>query len=101
MEKLKLWTDEHSAKAEKQGWNLFYCQGSANGILQLMRDDEMAVFDTDEQAWVFVASQAKNGNMLAITALAQLVISNPKEIDAIKSYLKEIGLGDTLNTQLT
>ena len=86
MTNLELWTPELSGQADKQGWNLFECSGSVGGDLQLQRDDEMGVFESDEQAWKFVVTQAENKDILAITALSELALKNPKELLCIKEY---------------
>ncbi len=46
------WTDADCAAAEREGWNLFNVETSP----EIQRDDESAVFLSDEDAAAFVRS---------------------------------------------
>jgi hypothetical protein len=80
----KLWTEGHALKAQNQGWNLF----NADGELQLQREDEMGIFETDHEAWEFVYAQSIQKDNTAIIALARIAAESPKELKKIKEHLK-------------
>lgn len=60
------WTIEHGEEAESQGWNIF--ESDERG-LEIQRDDEAGIFDTDEDAVKYVERQAARGNECAASAL--------------------------------
>ena len=85
------WTNKDDEDALKQGWDLFTVYGSEHvddGTVQLQKHDEVEVFKTDPEAWVFVWTQANQGNVLARKALSFLLDHNPKEYLEIKQLVE-------------
>lgn len=66
-------------KSKEDGWALFECWGSDNGTPQLQRVDELAIFETDKEALIYVINKADEGSEKHKKALMELVEKNPKE----------------------
>ena len=87
------WTVEDSAAATKEGWDLFYCLGSADDDLQIqMFDDPSEIeespipypFKSDEDAWEHVVGKSKEpGGSLHRRALALIKNHNYSEFERI------------------
>jgi hypothetical protein len=90
------WTRADSLAANTEGWDLFDCDGSDNGPLQLCKIDEPELWaedrgvvisrtwEDDTDAWVFVA---RNPSDLHGKALALVQRANPVEREAIREWL--------------
>lgn len=88
------WTKFDSDSSQEEGWDIFYCEGSADGLWQIQRIDEPAILDSDERAWELVGSQTTE---IQKKALSFVLEKNPKEFKRIQPYLKEkdfISFGD-------
>lgn len=48
--------------AKHEGWGLFFCYGSLDGLLQIQKYDEQTTFKSDVEAIKFVKSLAKLGS---------------------------------------
>lgn len=48
------WTVAQSLEARAAGWDIFDCDGSDNGRVQLCRCDEAEVFEDDNAVWAHV-----------------------------------------------
>ena len=81
--KQELWRPEWNAKAEKQGWGLFW----ADSEYQIQKDDEKGIFAEDSDAWTFVYNQSQKKDIMAITALAIIAAESPAELARIKEHL--------------
>lgn len=88
------WTAADHAAAEREGWDLFDCSGSAHGNLQLQRfdcPDEVATapvpypFNSDPDVWRHVRTRAAAGSALHQKALSVLELANPAELRRIKA----------------
>ncbi|WP_157681612.1 hypothetical protein [Mycobacterium sp. JS623] len=86
------WSDEDSAAASREGWDLFECSGSDHGDMQLQRFDcpdevENAPipypFDSDADVWRHVKTRAADGSPLHRKALDLLSVRNPAELGRI------------------
>jgi len=65
------WTQKDAQEASKEGWNIFECNGSANGKYQLQVDDELALLNEDKDAWKLVARQEKDIHKKALAFLKE------------------------------
>lgn len=95
-----VWTDEDSKAANIEGWDLFDCDGSDNGPLQLCKIDDPELWsqdrevdikktwDEDTEAWVHVWN---NPSDLHTKALAILKVANPIEYQAIEQWVTTHG----------
>jgi hypothetical protein len=80
----EVWTHEHVEAAAARGWGIFDTDGSEAGTpYQLQKMDEVAVLDSDDQAWVQVREDAASGDALALSALAYLKENSPIEYHSI------------------
>ena len=90
------WTLEDSQEAMKQGWNIFWSEGSFDGLWQLQRIDEPeegnAVFENDKTAWEFVYKQFLVGDKLAHKALLYLSENCIEEFNRIKQHCESLNL---------
>ena len=78
--KTQEWNNKDSKSATKEGWDLFFCSGSADGILQVQRIDELNILKDDVEAWEVV----KHGNSPHhIKAKALLKECNKKEYNRV------------------
>ena len=87
---IKDWTSDDSDKANAEGWGLAIAYREVPTI-EIQRMDEMAIFDSDESAWLHVYNGFLTGNKLHVKALYILAEENPTEFNNIKS------LGETKN----
>jgi len=89
-----IWTIEHRYAARAEGWDIFECDGSANGPWQVQRFDDARYhtltdgshppqLNDDDAAWVLVASRVKPHH---VAALAFLQANNPQEYDHIVAF---------------
>jgi hypothetical protein len=62
-----------------EGWGIFECSGSANGIYQLCRSDEEAIFPDDEAAWKHVVAKVAEGSAYHRSALDYIRANNAIE----------------------
>lgn len=74
------WTELDSINATKEGWDLYCCYGSCNGMLQVQRNDEQGILNNDEEAWAIVREGSKNHH---IKAKKLLKSNNPTELERI------------------
>ncbi len=74
------WDPEHAAAASLEGWDIFECFGSENADWQIQRDDEMAVFADDTDAWFHVWGRAMEGSELHLRALQVIAAWEPREM---------------------
>lgn len=94
------WTPEQQSAALAEGWNLWDCDGSANGRTQLCTYDDKedcpqaARFADDTAAWKYVVARAVEGSDLHLHALKVVAAHNPTEAASIEAAtgfrLKEI-----------
>jgi hypothetical protein len=61
-------------QSEERGWDLFDHDGT--GILELQKDDEAAVFESDDAAWKHVIGRLKNNFDPAAVAAAVALLEN-------------------------
>jgi hypothetical protein len=96
------WTAEDQAAAEREGWDIFECDGSGGGPWQIQSfddvDDELApviianvgrLWEDDDQAWMFVWAVRSE---LHAKALAFIHAMNPQEWDAVKDEALKRGV---------
>jgi hypothetical protein len=94
------WTDQDRAAAEREGWDIFQCDGSGGGLWQIQKfddpDDEVAdvitatvgrLWETDEEAWLHIWTVPSD---LHARALAFIRALNPLEWDAITETALEL-----------
>lgn len=62
--------------SSNEGWGIFECSGSANGIYQLCRSDEEAIFPDDEAAWKYVVGRVAEGSAYHRGALDYIRANN-------------------------
>jgi hypothetical protein len=75
-------TDAEHKSARKEGWGLF--DAEQMGIpLQIQRQDDLGVFETDDDAVKFVKSKAEEGSELHKKALEILKAQSPEEYERI------------------
>jgi hypothetical protein len=87
------WTAEDRAAADREGWDIFQCDGSGGGLWQIQKfddvDDELApviienvgrLWETDTEAWLHIWTVPSD---LHARALAFIRALNPLEWDAI------------------
>jgi len=79
------WTKKDSDLAELEGWNLFQCEGSRDGILQLQAIDEMENILDDIEAWKLVANGNKPHHL---NAIGELKKHNPQEYHRVINSCK-------------
>lgn len=89
------WTRADSRAANAEGWDIFECDGSANGPYQLCKIDDPQEFtacygtvfshiwEDDTDAWLYVR---EHPTALHSRALAYLKQVNPQEHDAIMKW---------------
>jgi hypothetical protein len=67
----ELWNDSDSKNAMKQGWDMFAGThvGDTAEVFEIERDDEAALFETDEDAIAHVVAEAGNGSRIALKAM--------------------------------
>jgi hypothetical protein len=65
----EVWTEEDSAEAQKQGWDLFEASSDGKVVSLIERCDEQKVFADDDAALAFVQQQAAEGSAIAAKAL--------------------------------
>lgn len=86
------WTNRDNALAVKQGWAIFECSSgsyphaedyAAATDPRLQRDNDVAAFAFDDDAWRYVRHTAENGNPLSRKVLAFLRAVNPTHFRAV------------------
>lgn len=65
--------------ASTEGWGIFECGGSANGVYQLCRMDAEAVFPDDDSAWKHVVAKVAEGSSYHRAALDYIRAHNTIE----------------------
>jgi hypothetical protein len=85
-----LWTPEDQLAAQRQGWDIFDCEGSADGRWQLQAiaapsdhphlDYDEPKFPGDKEAAAFVREQALKGDPLAKKAIEFLVAVDSRDV---------------------
>lgn len=80
---MKIKNYKNNPKNSKEGWDLFFSEGSDNGDYQIQRIDEMNIFENDIQAIKFVYKRALEGSKRHKKALAVVMFLNPQEIRLI------------------
>jgi hypothetical protein len=90
------WTDADHDAANSEGWDLFDCDGSENGPVQLCKIDDpeawaedrgvtiTQTWQADNEAWVYVWT---NPSDLHTKALAMVKAENPVEYEAIEQWV--------------
>jgi hypothetical protein len=73
------WTKADSEAADREGWNLFTSAGSVHGPFTIQKDDEMAVFASDDDAMRHIRSKMDEGSELHIKVVEILKSINPAE----------------------
>lgn len=73
---LEVWTPSDSIRANDEGWNLF--ESDERG-LEIERDDEAGIFDSDERAVWHVMNWAAEGSQLHQKALACVATPRAKK----------------------
>ncbi|KUL94303.1 hypothetical protein DK26_14900 [Bosea sp. WAO] len=68
-----------NTQADAEGWGIYECDGSSNGPYQICRDDEAAVFASDDAAWRHVIDGATAGSAYHIRAMDYIREHNPAE----------------------
>ena len=48
------WTKEDAAAAYKEGWSIYNCHGSEQGLWQVQSNDEQGLLKDDTEAWMLV-----------------------------------------------
>jgi hypothetical protein len=71
----------------EEGWDVFYTGRSEDHAYELQRDDELQVFDTDEDAWLHVWTQAHVGSAVHSAVLAFLEAESPTEYQWILEHV--------------
>ena len=82
------WTVSDSLAAIAEGWDVCDCDGSENGRFQLCKRDDMDAFADDTDAWVHVATRAREGSALHAQALVFVMRHNPIEYTAIGNTVR-------------
>lgn len=72
-------SDFDNGVASAEGWAIFECGGSANGIYQLCRCDEEAIFPDDDAAWAHVVKKVAEGSTYHRSALDYIRAHNTIE----------------------
>jgi hypothetical protein len=62
------WTDTEKAIAQAQGWDVFAIDGDQSR-LAIQRIDELAIFESDDDAVNFVVEKANDGDRTCQVAL--------------------------------
>ncbi|HEP6430584.1 TPA: hypothetical protein VDB83_004907 [Burkholderia cenocepacia] len=83
------WTSEDCAIADKQGWNLFDVDGS--GYLEIQRDDEAQVFESDDDALAYVREQAQGGCPVALKAMG-IAKLHAQSVEIVGRRLSDVSL---------
>lgn len=95
------WTEDDWLSANAEGWNIWFCDGSDNGLWQICRyDDPEGVqadcpewgvidggFTEDADAWLQVWRRAAGGSSLHQRALDYVKAHNPPEWHAIIKWV--------------
>lgn len=74
------WTEEDTQQAEKEGWSIFYCDGSKDGLYQIQRIDEMNMYSDDRAVWAKLVLSDEPLHKKAIHYIRKV---NPKEYSKI------------------
>lgn len=92
------WTKGDSWAALNEGWDIFECDGSANGPYQICVLEEPYLieelgyedkkFPSDNEVWVRVRNLASAGSPLHLKALQFVRTENPKEYEAIQNWVE-------------
>jgi hypothetical protein len=82
------WTLADSLAAIAEGWDVFDCDGSANGRFQICKRDDMEIFEDDTDAWVHIGTRATEGSRLHMRALTFVMQHNPVEYTAISNTVR-------------
>ena len=72
-----------------EGWFIAECEGSENGPFQLQRVDEYMLFASDDEAWLYVYTQAMQGSSYHQQALDFLDENNEQEYKELVKYCRE------------
>jgi hypothetical protein len=67
-------------KNAKEGWDIFFSEGSHDGDYQIQCIDDMGVFKNDLEAIAFVYDKAIQGSKRHRKALASIAMLNPREL---------------------
>jgi len=65
------WTKETSQLATKEGWNLYSSEGSADGNIQVQRNDVQNLLTDDLDAWRIVKTNKLPHHKKALEILKQ------------------------------
>lgn len=68
------WTNRYSGKACEEGWGIF-SRGGEFGPFEIERDDEMGVFEFDDDALAHVVREAERGSQWHYEALVVHALS--------------------------
>jgi hypothetical protein len=82
-----------NTQAEQEGWSIFECHGSDNGLWQLQKCDDARVFASDQEAWAHVVDSADAGSAYHKLAILFLETFNPEEAACIKDAVYNHGDG--------
>lgn len=77
------WTKEDSEMARKEGWDLYFSEGSMDGDWQVQKNDDQKILPDDATAWKIVKSQKHPHH---IKALELLKDHNPDEYNRIINH---------------
>lgn len=76
-----------------EGWDVFAAIGTRDiGTLRIERIDELEIFASDYEAWVFVAQACIQGSGRHTAALIEVFTDNPTERREIIDYLMTLGI---------
>lgn len=76
-----------------EGWDVFIALGTNDvGTLRIERIDELGIFSSDYEAWVFVALHCINGSGRHTAALIEVFKDNPTERANILDFLMTLGV---------
>lgn len=69
--------------ASREGWTVSECDSENDTPFQLQALDEVGIFESDDHAWTHVVTNARNGDVLALKALAFIRNCSPNEYEFI------------------
>ena len=89
------WTETDWQDANAEGWNIWHCDGSENGLWQICKYDEPELVDyvtdgkweTDPDVWLHVYTRAAQGSPLHQRAMDYVRIWNRPEWDSIVKWV--------------
>lgn len=62
------WTKNQKEHAKNQGWGIFAIDGNQDNLV-IQKDDEMNMFESDQEALEFVIGKAKEKDFVCALAL--------------------------------